>query len=131
VPAVTTGCQNDARCVADLTVPDGTIVSPGEVIDKRWSVLNAGTCNWVEGYRLVRVGSGAIGGPDELALYPARAGATAEIRVELRAPDGPGEYLARYQASAPDGTAFGEEIFALVFVEEPEPTASPSPSPTP
>ena len=131
VPTVTTACQNDARFVADLTVPDGTIVSPGEVIDKRWSVLNAGTCNWVEGYRLVRVGSGAIIGPDELALYPARAGATAEIRVELRAPDGPGEYLARYRARGLDGALFGEEIYILIFVEEPTPTASASPSPTP
>jgi next-to-BRCA1 protein 1 len=124
-------CENDARFVADLTVPDGTIVSPGEAVEKRWSVLNAGTCDWVEGYSLVRVGTGAIEGPAEQALYPARAGATAEISVGLRAPEAPGEYLGRWRARAPDGSLFGEEIYVLIFVEEPTPTASPSPSPTP
>jgi hypothetical protein len=112
--------------VADLTVPDGTIVSPGAEIDKRWSVLNAGTCDWVEGYRLVRVGTGAIEGPGELALYPARAGSTAEWQVILQAPEEPGEYLARWRARAPDGSLFGEEVFVLIFVEEP--TLVPSPT---
>ena len=131
LPTATRLCHNDARFVADVTVPDGTIVGPGEAVDKRWSVLNAGTCDWVEGYSLVRVGAGAIEGPAELALFPARAGATAELRVDLQAPEAPGEYLARWRARAPDGTLFGEEIFVLIFVEEPTETPSPTALPTP
>ena len=121
LPVASTFCTNDARFVADLTVPDGTIVSPGEEIDKRWSVLNAGTCDWTSGYRLVRVGTGAIGGPAELALFPARSGSTGEWQVSLQAPQEPGEYLARWRARAPDGSSFGEEVFVLIFVEEPTP----------
>ena len=130
LPVASTFCTNDARFVADLTVPDGTIVSPGDEIDKRWSVLNAGTCDWTSGYRLVRVGTGAIGGPAELALFPARAGSTGEWQVSLQAPQEPGEYLARWRARAPDGSSFGEEVFVLIFVEEPTPVPSATASAT-
>jgi hypothetical protein len=121
-------CTNDARFAEDLTVPDGTVVSPAVELDKRWSVLNAGTCDWGAGYRLTRVGTSAIEGSAELALFPARAGATAEWQVEVRAPAEPGEYLARWRARAPDGTLFGEEVYLLIFVEEA--TAVPSASPS-
>ena len=132
LPTATPFCQNDARFVEDLTIPDGSLASPGAELDKRWSVLNAGTCDWNAGYRLVRVGTSAIEGVSELALYPARAGATAEWQVVVRAPAEPGEYLARWRARAPDGALFGEEVFLLIFVEEPTavPSASPSPSAT-
>lgn len=130
LPAAASFCQNDARFMADLTVPDGTIVSPGGELDKRWSVLNAGTCDWTAEYRLVRVGTGAIKGLAELALYPARAGSTAEWQVILQAPEQPGEYLARWRARAPDGSLFGEEVFVLIFVEEATATSSPTLTPT-
>lgn len=130
-PTATAFCVNDARFVADLTVPDGTIVLPGEQLDKRWSVVNAGSCDWGVDYRLVREGTGAIEGPAEMALYPARAGAAAEWRVALRAPEAPGEYLARWRARAPEGSFFGEEVFVLIFVEAPTATPSPTVSPTP
>jgi hypothetical protein len=129
LPGPAAECFNDARFVEDLTVPDGTVVEPGEELDKRWSVLNAGTCDWTDGYRLVRVGTSAIEGSDELALYPVRAGATGDWQVVVHAPAEPGEYLARWRAHAPDGTQFGEEVFLLIFVEEIEATASPSPAP--
>jgi next-to-BRCA1 protein 1 len=124
-------CTNDARFVEDLTVPDGTVVAPGVALDKRWSVLNAGSCDWSAGYRLVRVGTSAIEGLAELALFPASAGATAEWQVEVRAPSEPGEYLARWRARAPDGTLFGEEVYLLIFVEEATAVPSVSPSATP
>jgi Ig-like domain from next to BRCA1 gene len=130
-PVPTLPCTNDARFVEDLTVPDGTVVSPGVELDKRWSVLNAGTCDWNAGYRLVRVGTSAIEGSAELALFPARAGATAEWQVEVRTPSEPGEYLARWRARAPDGTLFGEEVYLLIFVEEATAVPSASPSATP
>jgi hypothetical protein len=124
-------CTDGASFIEDLTVPDGTEVLPGEAIDKRWSVSNTGTCHWGPDYRLVQVGSSGIVGPLESALFPARAGATAIWEVALVAPSEPGEYLARWQARAPDGTLFGDEVFVLILVAEPEPTASPTVSPTP
>jgi hypothetical protein len=124
-------CVNDARFIEDLTLPDGTVVKPGAVLDKRWSVQNSGDCNWGPGYHLVRIGEDSLEGANEIALYPARAGSSAIWQVILSAPDESGDYLSRWQARNPDGRLFGDEVFLLVSVVEPTPTPTPEPSPTP
>jgi hypothetical protein len=110
------GCVDQARFIEDLSVPDGSQVEPGALIDKRWSVMNSGTCNWGPGYRLVRTDSGSLGGPAELALYPARAGEAAIWQVLLTAPREPGGHLASWQAKTPTGELFGDPVFVLVEV---------------
>jgi hypothetical protein len=118
VEAAPTGvCVNAAIFIEDLTVPDGTSVAPGERLDKRWAVQNSGSCDWGSGYRLVQVDSGSLEGRDESALYPARAGENAVWQVELVAPQEPGEYLASWQARAPNGEFFGEQVFVLIEVQ--------------
>lgn len=124
-------CLNDASFVEDVTIPDGSIFVPGEAFDKRWRVRNSGTCDWGPDYRLVPIGENRFGGPAEMALFPARAGSAAEWRIDLTAPNQPGEYLGRWQALGPDGRPFGEEVFVLIFVELPTATPSPRPSATP
>ncbi len=52
VPISTPACINNLTYLEDLTLPDGTVVKPGESLDKRWLVENSGTCNWDENYRL-------------------------------------------------------------------------------
>jgi hypothetical protein len=113
---VAAACTDDARFIEDLTIPDGEHVAPGEQIDKRWSVQNTGTCDWGPGYRLVKISVDAFAGPDEIALYPARAGTEAVWQVILEAPDYSGEYSSRWQAQAPDGSRFGDDVFVLIVV---------------
>lgn len=120
-PAASPECQPDARFVQDLTVPDGMVVPPGAAIDKRWEVLNSGTCDWGPGYRLVRLGADPLEGPGEIALYPARAGAAAVWQVLLTAPSAPGEVISRWQARSPDGRLFGEEVYLMIVVSAPSP----------
>jgi len=109
-------CVNDARFVEDLSIPDGTQAAPEAVLDKRWTVLNAGTCDWSAGYRLVRIDEGLIEAPEELALYPARAGETGVWSVQLTTPKQPGDQRASWQAQAPDGSFFGDPVFVLIEV---------------
>lgn len=115
-PTAAPECTNDARFVEDLTIPDGEHVSPGQKIDKRWSVQNTGTCDWGPEYRLVRISGDAFAGPDEIALYPAKTGSDAVWQVLLEAPEFLGEYSSRWQAQAPDGTRFGDDVFVVVVV---------------
>jgi len=128
---------NDAEFVDDLTIPDRSDVEPGAELDKRWEVRNSGSCDWDNDYRLVRIGSDRdyrlvrIGsdrfiGVDEIALFPARAGKNAVWQVVLTIPSEPGEYIGRWQALAPEGQLFGEEVYIWVYV----PTPTPEPSPT-
>ena len=114
--SIAAACINDARFVEDLTIPDGQQVEPGDVLDKRWSVLNVGSCDWGAGYHLIRIDDGPIGARPELALYPARAGEAGVWSVQITAPNQTGNQLASWQAQAPDGTLFGDPVFVLIEV---------------
>lgn len=131
IPALSTSvasnCVDDAIFVEDVTIPDFSPVEPGEILDKRWTVQNTGTCNWGPGYRLVRLGADEFMGPTELALFPARAGSAVDLRVELTAPDEPGEYISRWQTYSASGVPFGQEIYLLIRI----PTPTPEPTRTP
>ena len=109
-------CTDDAQYLEDLTLPDGTEVIPGAALDKRWLILNRGSCAWGPEYRLVQIGESRIEGPRELALYPAVPGSQAVWQVAMIAPPEKGEYISRWQARAPDGTLFGDEVYVLIVV---------------
>jgi len=126
--APTAICSNDAEFLEDLTLPDGTLVLPGAALDKRWLILNRGGCDWGPEYRLVQIGDSRIQGPRELALYPAVAGGQATWQVPLVAPLEEGEYISRWQAQAPDGTPFGDEVYVLIVVDASPLTPTPIPT---
>lgn len=120
-------CTNDAKFVADVTVPDGAQFLPGQVFAKRWRMLNAGTCDWGPDYAIMLTNGEPMGIVTEAAIYPARAGTEAVWEVELRAPDAPGSYTGRWQARAPDGTNFGQTVFVTIQVIALPVTDTPTP----
>lgn len=132
-PSPTPPCTNNMVFISDVTVPDGTQFLPGQGIDKRWGVRNAGTCDWQAGYRLVLVSGNALGPRTELALYPAKAGTEATLQVPMLAPAEPGQYTGRWQARDPEGNLFGNVVFIKIEVvplpEAPPPEAPPEQPP--
>ena len=115
-PTATPPCTDGMAFVKDQTIPDGTVVSPGASIDKRWLVQNNGSCNWDSRYRLKFVGGLEMGATTEQALYPARAGAQATIRITFTAPGEPGTYTTAWQAIDPNGEPFGDPVFMEIKV---------------
>jgi hypothetical protein len=115
-PTTTLACEDNLKFVADLTVPDGTIVARGALIDKRWQVENSGSCNWDERYRLKIISGAEMGLQAEQALFPARSGASAVIRMLLLAPSKPGTYRSAWQAVGPAGETFGDIIYVEIRV---------------
>lgn len=109
-------CTNDLAFIEDLTIPDNSTVALGAPIDKQWLVANSGTCNWTVAYRLKHIGGAVLGAPEEIALYPARAGAQARIQILFSAPFSEGIYESAWQAHGPDGTAFGDPIYIRILV---------------
>ena len=118
-PAATPVCTNLLTFQDDLTIPDGSQVAPGEVLDKRWEVENSGTCNWDEHYSLRLVAGNDLGAQPQMGLYPARGGTVAALRISFTAPSEPGAYRSAWQAYGPDGEAFGDQIFIDIVVAEP------------
>ena len=64
------------------------------------------------------VGGLEMGANIEQALYPARAGAQATIRINFVAPTEPGSYTTSWEAIDPDGLPFGDPIFMTIVVQE-------------
>ena len=118
IPTVNpTDCSNNLTFVQDLTIPDNMFATFGLALDKQWLVTNSGTCNWNSTYRLKRIGGADLGAPEEVALYPARAGTQATIEILFTAPFTEGSYESAWQAVDPNGSAFGDPIYIRVAVQ--------------
>ena len=115
-PSTTPTCEDSLKFIADLTIPDGTIAARGALLDKRWQVENSGSCNWDERYRLRIISGAEMGLQSEQALFPARSGASAVIRMLLLAPSIPGTYRSAWQAVGAGGDLFGDIIYVEIRV---------------
>jgi Ig-like domain from next to BRCA1 gene len=112
-------CSKSLRFIEDVNYPDGTAVRQGEKIEKLWRVENNGTCSWDSRYRMRLVEGDQLGAPVELALFPARPGTQAELRVIFIAPRESRTYRSTWQAYGPDGLAFGDPFYIDIFVQSP------------
>ncbi|HEX7621322.1 MAG TPA: NBR1-Ig-like domain-containing protein [Anaerolineales bacterium] len=110
-------CVNGLTFINDATIPDLSLVAAGSSLDKQWLVQNSGSCNWDSHYRLRLVNGDGMGASPEQALYPARAGMQANLRIVFTAPLGPGEYISEWQAFDAQGVPFGETFFIKIIVQ--------------
>lgn len=65
LPHATPSCTDNLAFLEDITIPNGTVVVPGESVDKRWLVQNSGSCNWDDRYRLKFVSGSELNAPLE------------------------------------------------------------------
>jgi hypothetical protein len=117
-PTPTTTCTDNLAFIADLSIPDGTIVLPESTMDKRWEVENNGSCNWNEKYRIRLLAGPAMGAQQEQTLFPARSGTRAVIRIKFIAPTEPGTYRSAWQAYNAQDASFGDPFFIDFVVQE-------------
>ncbi len=110
-------CFNNLTFVEDLTIPDNSFITFGSNIDKQWLVENSGTCHWNSEYRFKHIGGAVLDAPEEIALFPARAGTQATIQILFTAPFTDGFYESAWQAHDADGIAFGDPIFVRIVVQ--------------
>ena len=115
------------------TVPDGTVMAPGQVFDKAWRLQNAGTCNWTATYKAVFTGTG--NGPMGAAATPlgkiVKPGETIDIVVKFTAPTTPGEYISWWKLQNDKGEFFGTPFSVVIkVVGAPAATATETATPT-
>ena len=110
-------CRDSLSFLSDITIPDGTEVDAEATLDKRWEVENNGNCNWQENYRIRLIAGPDLGAQTEQALYPARSGSRAVLRVVFKAPTEPGTYKSAWQAINPQGDPFGDPFYIEIVVK--------------
>lgn len=80
-----------AQFVTDVTIPDGTVMTPGQSFTKKWRIRNTGECAW-NGYNLVFDTGDSMGGPASKAVGVVNPGQEIDIEVNLTAPASAGNY---------------------------------------
>ncbi|HEX5840296.1 MAG TPA: NBR1-Ig-like domain-containing protein, partial [Anaerolineales bacterium] len=92
----------------DVTIPDGTVMNPGQTFRKTWRLKNVGTCAWTTSYQIVYYSGERMNGPMS-AAFPANVpvGATYDFSLDLTAPTTPGSYRGYWMFKNANGALFG------------------------
>ncbi|MBI3159216.1 MAG: hypothetical protein HYZ26_06425 [Chloroflexi bacterium] len=108
VPATQVTRCNWAAYVTDVTIPDGTLVTPGQDFVKTWRLKNVGTCTWSSGYELVFVDGNrmeaGVAVPIGTTVAP---GQSADLSITFKAPSAGGTYRGNWKLRSADGLVFG------------------------
>ena len=123
VPTAVTYCDW-AMFIKDVTIPDGTQLSPGEVFTKVWRLQNRGTCTWTPDYDVVFYsGAQMSGAAMQIPGYVA-PGQTVDVAVTLTAPSTPGRYTGYWILRNSSGALFGsgasadESFYVDIYVKD-------------
>lgn len=121
----TTPCIDKLEFVADVTIPDNSVLTPGESFVKIWQLRNVGTCTWTDEYELVFVEGEIMGGPGVQALdKEVKPGETIDVSVNLKAPGTTGTYRGDWMLRNARDINFGggdkadKTFWVLIKVEE-------------
>lgn len=112
----TTITCDDAIWVADVTVPDGTEMTPGQDFVKTWMIKNTGSCTWGTGYSLIHGYDETLEGVAEPLTNAVAPGEEVEVSVRFRAPATTGEHRSYWRMQNAGGSAFGEFLYVSIVV---------------
>lgn len=97
-----------AAFIKDVTVADGSIISPGKSFTKTWRIQNVGTCSWTPSYALVFINGDGMNAPNLVSLSGnVNPGGTVDISVNLTAPTKKGHYRNYWKLRNASGVLFG------------------------
>jgi hypothetical protein len=126
-----------AAFVRDVTVPDGTVMNPGQTFTKTWELRNIGTCPWTKSYQLVFFSGEQMGAATTYAFSEdVPVGKAVRFSVPMTAPSAAGSYRGYWMFKNANGDLFGIGAQAnkpwWVDIRVSGPTVTPGgPSPTP
>ena len=90
IASATTNC-NLAQFVTDVTIPDGTVMTPNQAFTKKWRIKNIGSCVW-NGYSMAFDSGDSMSGPASKPIANVNPGQEIDLEVNLTAPAAPGSY---------------------------------------
>ncbi len=124
---VETFCDN-SKFLQDVTIPDGTILAPGQVFEKTWAFQNIGRCAWNQGYTIAWVSGDVMQGVTRPLPEVVAPNGTVNATVRLTAPFKPGTYKGVWRLFNSKGEPFGDYVSVLIVVAGP---GTPIPTLTP
>jgi uncharacterized protein YkwD len=101
----------------DVTIPDLTVLKPGEPFTKIWRLKNTGTCTWNARYSLVFVYGDRMQAADVTPLAETVPGGTLDIALDMVAPSLDGIYVGLYELRDPQGQTLPVGTVANIWVK--------------
>ena len=137
-PSQAGACNRVAAGVPfDITIPDDTIMQPGQSFTKTWRLVNNGTCKWTRLYAVVFFSGNPMGAHQTNYLNAeVLPGQSIDVSVEFIAPFEPGMYQSNWMLQSQAGELFGlgpngdAPFWVRIHVVGP-PTSTPTITPLP
>jgi len=120
----------------DVTIPDGTVMNPGESFSKTWRLENTGSCTWTRQYAVTFFSGNSLDAFQTNTLAePVEPGEQIDVTVDMEAPMDPGVYQSNWMLTNEEGVLFGigpngDAPFWVKIEVVPQITESPQPTPS-
>jgi hypothetical protein len=122
----------------DITIPDGTTVTPGSTFTKTWLFVNTGTTTWTTNYKLIYFDGVNEAKNNALSVTlpkDIKPGESVQISLDFVAPTTNGTYTSWWKLFSANGVLFGDPC-SIVFTvgataSTPAPTTSAAATKTP
>ena len=112
-------CTYRATFLADVTIPDNTVIPPGTSFVKTWKLRNDGNCAWGPGTTvdsMIAVGGATMGNAGPVPLTSqVLPGQSANLSVTLTAPTAAGTYRSDWKLHRTNGALFGVGASSVPF----------------
>jgi hypothetical protein len=125
----------------DITIPDGTVMAPGQSFSKTWRLENVGSCKWTRLYTVTFFSGNSLNAfQTHNLLAEVEPGQEIDITVDMEAPQKAGVYQSNWMLMDTEGELFGIgpnadapfwvqiEVIASV-TDTPQPTPTPTSTP--
>jgi len=116
------------RFVQDVTIPDGTVLLPGQTFHKVWQLSNDGTTTWPANSSLIFIRGERMTENDVESVFLNREvapGESLEIAVDMKAPMQPGRYVSCWRLNSSTlGFHFGNRVWADIIVSAQVPAST-------
>jgi hypothetical protein len=122
---------DNAKWLADVTIPDYSLVAPSSNFVKTWNIQNTGTTTWTKDYKLIYL-EGLQGTNNTVTINLTKEvapGESVDVSVPFTAPATNGTYSSAWKMYTATGYVFGEVLFMYINVGTS--TMTPTISPTP
>lgn len=120
----------------DVTIPDGTVLAPGEPFSKTWRLKNVGSCEWTRLYTVTFFSGNSLDAiQTQYLAQEVSPGQTIDLTVDMEAPLEPGIYQSNWMFSDASGALFGigpngDAPFWVRIEVVQDVTDTPTPTPT-
>jgi len=83
-------CTYRATFLGDVTIPDNTLISPGQPFRKTWRLRNDGTCAWGPNdvvHSVTNINNNSFGAPVVLAMPTVPPGGIVDLSIDMIGPN--------------------------------------------